>query len=66
MRQKATQMKNFNKQDEQGQNPYIGFVSYQHFRDEELYSDIIVRPENGMTETENYECYPIPSNVPQN
>ena len=46
----------FGKKEEDGQNPYIGFVSYQHFRDEELYSDVIVKPGGGMIETENYEC----------
>lgn len=65
MRRKAVQIEYFNKQEELGQNPYIGFLSYQHFRDEELYSDVVVRPENGMTETENYECYPVPTNLVQ-
>ncbi len=45
------------------QNPYIGFTSFQHFRNDELYSDLIVRPENNMTETEHVECYPIPDYV---
>ena len=44
---------------EEGQNPYTGFMSFQHFRGENLYSDIIVKPENRMTETETVECYPI-------
>ncbi len=48
-------------QREQKQNPYIGFTSFQHFRNDELYSDLIVRPENNMTETEHVECYPIPA-----
>jgi len=51
---------------EEGQNPNTGFMSFQHFNGEEIYSDIVVRPENNMTETENVECYPIPSDVPQN
>ena len=51
---------------EEGQNPYIGFVSYQHFRGEPLYSDAIIRPENNLTETEHFECYPVPDYVPQN
>ena len=51
---------------EEGQNPYIGFMSFQHFRGEALYSDIVVKPEKAMTETEDIECYPIPQNVPQN
>ena len=45
-------------------NPYIGFTSFQHFRDEALYSDCISgRSEIAGTETENYECYPVPSGV---
>ena len=40
-------------------NPYIGFTSYQRFRGEPLFSDIVVRPEGGMTETERTECYPV-------
>ena len=46
-------------------NPYMGFTSFQHFNGEQLYSDVIVSPENHMTETENLECYPIPLDVPQ-
>ena len=48
-------------QKENKQNPYIGFTSFQHFRNDELYSDLIVRPENNMTETEHVECYPVPA-----
>ena len=33
-------------------NPYIGFTSYQKFRGDPLFPDIVVRPENNMTETE--------------
>ncbi|MCR4615654.1 MAG: DUF4832 domain-containing protein [Clostridiales bacterium] len=51
---------------EKGQNPYCGIMSFQHFRGEELYSDIVVKPENNMCETENVECYPIPDHVEQN
>ena len=40
-------------------NPYIGFTSYQRFRGDPLFSDIIVRPENNLTETERTECYPV-------
>ena len=29
---------------EKKQNPYIGFTSFQHFRNDELYSDLIVNP----------------------
>lgn len=46
---------------EKKQNPYIGFTSFQHFRNDELYSDLIVKPENNMTETEHVECYPVPA-----
>lgn len=56
----------FNYKREEGINPYIGFMSFQHFRGEKLYSDSIVRPENNMTETEPFECYPIPDDVEQN
>ncbi|MGI6336072.1 MAG: DUF4832 domain-containing protein [Eubacteriales bacterium] len=51
---------------EAGQNPNTGFVSFQHFNGGALYSDIVVRPENRYTETENVECYPVPDYVPQN
>ena len=47
-------------------NPYIGFTSFQRFRGEPLYSDIVVKPENHGTETEAVECYPVPTDVPQN
>lgn len=50
-------------QREKKQNPYIGFTSFQHFRNDELYSDLIVKPENNMTETEHVECYPVPDYV---
>ena len=56
----------FEYQREKAQNPYIGFTSFQHFRNEALYSDVIVRPENKMRETENLEPYPVPDYVPQN
>lgn len=46
-------------------SPYIGLTSFQHFRNDKLYSDVIVRPEGGMCETENLECFPIPDYVPQ-
>ncbi|MCQ2433161.1 MAG: DUF4832 domain-containing protein [Clostridia bacterium] len=51
---------------EEGQNPNTGFMSFQHFRGEALYSDCVVKPENKLTETEHYECYPIPGYVAQN
>ena len=53
----------FNYKKEKAQNPYIGFTSFQHFRNDELYSDLIVKPENNMTETEHVECYPVPAYV---
>ena len=55
--------KQFTYQREIKQNPYIGFTSFQHFRNDELYSDLIVKPENNMTETEHVECYPVPDYV---
>ena len=65
MNEKKMRINYFNKRSEEKQNPYIGFTSFQHFRDESLYSDIVVRPERNMTETENVEGYPIPDYVPQ-
>ncbi len=56
-------IKKYNYQRERKQNPYIGFTSFQHFRNDELYSDLIVKPENNMTETEHVECYPVPDYV---
>ncbi len=53
----------FNYKRERAQNPYIGFTSFQHFRNDELYSDLVVKPENNMTETEHVECYPVPDYV---
>ena len=50
---------NFNYKREQAQNPYTGIMSFQHFRGESMYSDIVVRPEANRTETERVECYPI-------
>ncbi len=58
--------KTFNYQREEKINPNIGIMSFQHFNGEEIYSDIVVKPENNMTETENVECYPVPDYVPQN
>ena len=48
---------------EKKQNPYIGFTSFQHFRNDVMYSDLIVKPENNFTETEHVECYPVPNYV---
>ena len=54
---------NFSYKKEDGVNPYIGFTSYQHFSGEKLYSDSVVKPENNWTETEAFECYPVPEDV---
>lgn len=59
----SVQIKKFHYKREKQQNPYIGFTSFQHFRNDELYSDLIVKPENNMTETEHVECYPVPDYV---
>ena len=48
---------------EKKQNPYIGITSFQHFRRDVMYSDLVVKPENNMTETEHVECYPVPDYV---
>ena len=66
MIQKPSKINKFHYQAEEGPNPYTGVFSFQHFRGEKLYSDIIVKPENHMTETENVECYPVPASVLQN
>jgi len=63
MLKKANRTNYFNYRREEEQNPNIGFMSFQAFRGEPLYSDCIVRPENNMTETEHYECYPRPDYV---
>lgn len=47
-------------------NPYIGFITFQHFLGDPIYSDCVVKPENNMCETEGYEPYPIPEDVEQN
>ena len=46
-------------------NPYIGFTSYQRFRNDPLFADVVVRPENNKTETEASECYPTSPDVEQ-
>lgn len=61
----ANQTNYFSYKKEEEQNPNIGFMSFQAFRGEPLYSDCIVRPENNFTETEHYECYPRPEYVEQ-
>ena len=59
-------IKKYTYQKEKKQNPYIGFTSFQHFRRDELYSDLVVKPENNFTETEHVECYPVPDYVEEN
>ena len=56
----------FNYKLEEGQNPYIGFMSFQHFRGEKMYSDIVITKEANMTETERVECYPISADAEEN
>lgn len=41
-------------------------MSFQHFRGEKLYSDIVVKPENKYTETERVECYPVSPDAEEN
>ena len=36
-------------------NPYIGFTSYQRFRGDPLFSDVVVSPDKNLTETERTE-----------
>ena len=60
-------MKNFFEyKREAGQNPWCGIMSFQHFSGEKMYSDIVVRPENNMTETERVECFPIAPDAEEN
>ena len=66
MIRKANCLNKFQYKLEEGLNPYIGFTSFQHFNGEKLYSDSIVRPENNLTETEPFECYPVPDDVEEN
>jgi len=60
------QTRTFGERPEDGQNPFTGFDSFQHFQGEKLYSDIVVLPENGMTETERVECYPVSADAEEN
>ena len=43
---------------EDGVNPGCGFMSFQHFKGEKMYADIVANRENKMTETASVECYP--------
>lgn len=54
-----TKQQQFEAKNEPVFNPYIGFTSYQRFRPDPLFADVIVRPENNKTETEETECYPV-------
>lgn len=47
-------------------NPYIGFTSYQRFRYDPIYSDIVVDPRNNACETEERECFPVPPGTLEN
>ena len=66
MKRTADSKRTFGFEPEEGLNPNVGFMSFQHFNGEKLYSDIVVHPKNNYCETENVECYPIPDDVPQN
>ncbi len=66
MKRIADRKRTFGFQAEEGLNPNVGFMSFQHFNGEKLYSDIVVHPKNNYCETENVECYPIPDDVPEN
>lgn len=46
-------------------NPYMGFSTFQHYRGDPLYSDIVVDSANHGLETEERECYPVPSYIEQ-
>lgn len=58
-------IKNFKEKTGVIYNPYMGIVSFNHFRDEKLYSDCVTGITTGLAtcETENYECYPVPDGV---
>lgn len=66
MKRTADSKRMFGFKTEEGLNPNVGFMTFQHFNGEKLYSDIIVHPKNNYCETENVECYPIPDDVPEN
>ena len=66
MQNKDRQTVTFGYKREAGQNPFSGIVSFQHFRGEKLYSDCVVKVGGDMTETENFECYPVTEGVPEN
>jgi hypothetical protein len=66
MKKYAETVYKYNYRVEEAQNPYVGFMSFQHFRGEKLYSDIVVSPEAKMTETERVECYPVSPDAEEN
>ena len=66
MKRKADAVYTYRYRVEEAQNPYIGFMSFQHFRGEKLYSDIVVTPEARMTETERVECFPVSLDAREN
>ena len=66
MKRIAEKINTFGFKQEEGLNPNIGVMSFQHFNGEKLYSDIVVHPKNNFCETENVECYPVPDDVPEN
>ena len=65
MNREPTTKARFAKTEKAVSNPYIGFTSFQRFRGDPLYSDIVVRPENHGTETERVECYPVSPDAEQ-
>lgn len=60
-----TETKYFDYLPERRQNPYTGFLSFQRFDGDPLYSDCVVKESANMCETENFECYPVPPDVEQ-
>ena len=60
---KPTVKNKFGYKKEEQLNPGMGFLSFQRFEDDPIYSDCIVKPQNNMCETENYECYPVSADV---
>ena len=66
MKRTATEKRYFKQKREDGQSAYTGFMSFQHFKGEKLYSDIVVRPEANYTETERVECYPPSPDAEEN
>ncbi len=65
MKREPTEQTVFTHKEEPIANPYIGFTSYQRFRGDPLYTDIVVSPENNKTETEATECYPVNKSLEQ-